>query len=344
MRRQSLTPPSPNTISWEEYVSADNEKYVSTPVFCAVSVRIICYATSQRGKILVYIPELHTDPGIWCLCLLRPHLGRELVCKESKKNFKATIAMSQEFPLGIESWVAPSAWCASVELLSSVTTCFVSGCWMCWRWLHPSSTLINSGSLCRWSSLLVFLSNSVRELPKSVYTGVNVNTNFLFSLQTSPFSPRSQPPSPFRSFATTSSTSPCSSFPVTIKKTPAAFLTFKPPETNVQSREKGFYGTRQKKPAEAFAVCGSLQQTPNQPERVWGVFTLKHFFKFAPSARTPWGSEPLRPEAWMLFRITEVILIKGTFLIVKHWFFFCVHWRTHKPWLSSSFFFCCSTL
>ncbi|MEQ2188516.1 Ankyrin repeat domain-containing protein 13C-A [Goodea atripinnis] len=32
-----------------------------------------------------------------------PHLGRELVCKESKKNFKATIAMSQDFPLGIES-------------------------------------------------------------------------------------------------------------------------------------------------------------------------------------------------------------------------------------------------
>lgn len=32
-----------------------------------------------------------------------PHLGRELVCKESKKTFKATIAMSQEFPLGIQS-------------------------------------------------------------------------------------------------------------------------------------------------------------------------------------------------------------------------------------------------
>uniref|UniRef100_A0AAQ5XYQ7 Ankyrin repeat domain-containing protein n=1 Tax=Amphiprion ocellaris TaxID=80972 RepID=A0AAQ5XYQ7_AMPOC len=32
-----------------------------------------------------------------------PHLGRELVCKESKKNFKATVAMSQDFPLGIES-------------------------------------------------------------------------------------------------------------------------------------------------------------------------------------------------------------------------------------------------
>ncbi|XP_034035055.1 ankyrin repeat domain-containing protein 13C-A-like [Thalassophryne amazonica] len=59
VRRPSLTPPSPNTISWEEYISADNGR--------------------------------------------APHLGRELVCKESKKNFKATIAMSQDFPLGIES-------------------------------------------------------------------------------------------------------------------------------------------------------------------------------------------------------------------------------------------------
>uniref|UniRef100_A0A8D0AUP0 Ankyrin repeat domain 13C n=1 Tax=Sander lucioperca TaxID=283035 RepID=A0A8D0AUP0_SANLU len=58
-RRQSLTAPSPNTISWVEYITADNGK--------------------------------------------APHLGRELVCKESKKNFKATIAMSQDFPLGIES-------------------------------------------------------------------------------------------------------------------------------------------------------------------------------------------------------------------------------------------------
>ncbi|MED6270596.1 Ankyrin repeat domain-containing protein 13C, partial [Characodon lateralis] len=58
-RRQSLTPPLPSTISWEEYITADNGR--------------------------------------------APHLGRELVCKESKKNFKATIAMSQDFPLGIES-------------------------------------------------------------------------------------------------------------------------------------------------------------------------------------------------------------------------------------------------
>lgn len=59
IRRQSLTPPPQNTITWEEYISAENGK--------------------------------------------APHLGRELVCKESKKMFKATIAMSQEFPLGIES-------------------------------------------------------------------------------------------------------------------------------------------------------------------------------------------------------------------------------------------------
>ncbi|KAJ3599516.1 hypothetical protein NHX12_033475 [Muraenolepis orangiensis] len=58
-RRPSLTPPAPNTISWEEYITADNGR--------------------------------------------APHLGRELVCKESKKNFKATVAMSQDFPLGIES-------------------------------------------------------------------------------------------------------------------------------------------------------------------------------------------------------------------------------------------------
>nr|KAF6377153.1 ankyrin repeat domain 13C [Myotis myotis] len=59
VRRQSLTPPPQNTITWEEYISAENGK--------------------------------------------APHLGRELVCKENKKTFKATIAMSQEFPLGIQS-------------------------------------------------------------------------------------------------------------------------------------------------------------------------------------------------------------------------------------------------
>lgn len=66
----------------------------------------------------------------------------------------------------------------------------------------------------------------------------------------------------------------------------------------------------------------------------WKVF----FFKVAPSDQTPWGTEPVRPEEWMRFRTAEVILIKGTFLIVKHWFW-GVHWRTHKFWLPSPFFF-----
>ncbi|XP_061696276.1 ankyrin repeat domain-containing protein 13C-like [Syngnathoides biaculeatus] len=59
VRRQSLSAPAPNTISWEEYI------------------------TAEHGK--------------------PPHVGRELVCKENKKHFKATVAMSQDFPLGIES-------------------------------------------------------------------------------------------------------------------------------------------------------------------------------------------------------------------------------------------------
>ncbi|XP_032821926.2 ankyrin repeat domain-containing protein 13C-like [Petromyzon marinus] len=58
VRRESLSPPPPNTITWEEYIS------------------------SEPGK--------------------APHLGRELVCKESSKSFKATIAMSQEFPLSMD--------------------------------------------------------------------------------------------------------------------------------------------------------------------------------------------------------------------------------------------------
>ncbi|KAM8838211.1 ankyrin repeat domain-containing protein 13C-A-like isoform 3-T3 [Synchiropus picturatus] len=59
VRRPSLSAPAPTTVSWEEYISA------------------------EQGK--------------------PPHLGRELLCKESKKNFKATVAMSQDFPLGVES-------------------------------------------------------------------------------------------------------------------------------------------------------------------------------------------------------------------------------------------------
>ncbi|KAG9274605.1 ankyrin repeat domain-containing protein 13C [Astyanax mexicanus] len=59
VRRQSLSAPEPNTLSWEEYISA------------------------EVGK--------------------APPLGREQVCKENRKNFKATVAMSRDFPLGIES-------------------------------------------------------------------------------------------------------------------------------------------------------------------------------------------------------------------------------------------------
>ena len=31
-----------------------------------------------------------------------PSLGREHICKESRKTFKATVAMSEEFPLTVE--------------------------------------------------------------------------------------------------------------------------------------------------------------------------------------------------------------------------------------------------
>lgn len=62
---------------------------------------------------LIEQSDLYIHTHLFCVeCVLNilsplraPHLGRELVCKESKKNFKATIAMSQDFPLGIESWV-----------------------------------------------------------------------------------------------------------------------------------------------------------------------------------------------------------------------------------------------
>lgn len=50
----------------------------------------------------VYILDTNCEVAI-LPSVRAPHLGRELVCKESKKNFKATIAMSQDFPLGIES-------------------------------------------------------------------------------------------------------------------------------------------------------------------------------------------------------------------------------------------------
>lgn len=78
-------------------------------------LRMLQYET--HFKVPAHQPAGHTrlvhEATFWptCCCLspLRaPHLGRELVCKESKKNFKATIAMSQDFPLGIESWVSSS--------------------------------------------------------------------------------------------------------------------------------------------------------------------------------------------------------------------------------------------
>uniref|UniRef100_A0A8C7GU34 Ankyrin repeat domain-containing protein 13C-like n=1 Tax=Oncorhynchus kisutch TaxID=8019 RepID=A0A8C7GU34_ONCKI len=64
-RRLSLMAPGPNTISWEEYISA------------------------EHGK--------------------APHLGRELVCKESKKNFKANVAMKSFLLLANILWsvIAP---------------------------------------------------------------------------------------------------------------------------------------------------------------------------------------------------------------------------------------------
>lgn len=151
--------------------------------------------------------------------LRAPHLGRELVCKESKKNFKATIAMSQDFPLGIESWVfcfSLAVGCSEtaaktlvsfrllhfcfwnvslllseseqtsficLELLPSVTICWFcspSGCWMFWRWSHPSSTLINSGSLFRWSSPPAFLSNSVSKPDHFVFS---LRRSFIWNMQ-----------------------------------------------------------------------------------------------------------------------------------------------------------------
>uniref|UniRef100_A0A3Q2PCD0 Uncharacterized protein n=1 Tax=Fundulus heteroclitus TaxID=8078 RepID=A0A3Q2PCD0_FUNHE len=86
-RRQSLTPPLSSSISWEEYITADNGR--------------------------------------------APHLGRELVCKESKKNFKATIAMSQDFPLGIESKIIIFR-AVQVNLLGIRTINQLPSCW----WQH----------------------------------------------------------------------------------------------------------------------------------------------------------------------------------------------------------------
>lgn len=107
VRRQSLTPPSPNIHSWEEYVSADNEKYVSTPVFCGVCAHIPCYAIPQRGKILAYIPELHTDPGIWWVVCISSGLlisGGSWSAKRARKTLKPQ-----------SPWVKTSLWASNRE-------------------------------------------------------------------------------------------------------------------------------------------------------------------------------------------------------------------------------------
>lgn len=78
-------------------------------VFSVVCNCIECACSDLDGTV-AFVDALHLwDYNLTACCLppvRAPHLGRELVCKESKKNFKATIAMSQDFPLGIESWVA----------------------------------------------------------------------------------------------------------------------------------------------------------------------------------------------------------------------------------------------
>ncbi|KAI8509697.1 Ankyrin repeat domain-containing protein 13C, partial [Branchiostoma belcheri] len=58
VRRESIQPPPPSPVSWEEYVTAPS--------------------------------------GRW------PHLGRPMVVKESRKSLKATVAMSEEFPIRLD--------------------------------------------------------------------------------------------------------------------------------------------------------------------------------------------------------------------------------------------------
>ncbi|MFT7801588.1 ankyrin repeat domain-containing protein 13C-A-like [Arapaima gigas] len=51
-----------------------------------------------------HFTSLSAEKEILCFVSHRaPHLGRELVCKENRKSFKATVAMSQDFPLGVKS-------------------------------------------------------------------------------------------------------------------------------------------------------------------------------------------------------------------------------------------------
>lgn len=57
-RKESLPPPPPTNVTWDEYLNAEPGKH--------------------------------------------PVLGRHLICKESSKGFKPTVAMSEEFPLTVE--------------------------------------------------------------------------------------------------------------------------------------------------------------------------------------------------------------------------------------------------
>ncbi|XP_035698756.1 ankyrin repeat domain-containing protein 13C-like [Branchiostoma floridae] len=58
VRRESIQPPPPSPVSWDEYVTAPS--------------------------------------GRW------PHLGRPMVIKETRKSLKATVAMSEEFPIRLD--------------------------------------------------------------------------------------------------------------------------------------------------------------------------------------------------------------------------------------------------
>lgn len=83
------------------------------------------------------------------------------------------------------------------------------GCWTCWRSLRRSSTSTNSENSFRWNFRLVFQSNSVRMKRSAtsvrpwVFLRVDRKTTCsLLPSQTSPSSPRSQRPSPFRNSVT----------------------------------------------------------------------------------------------------------------------------------------------
>lgn len=123
--------------------------------------------------------------------------------------------------------------------------------------------------------------------------------------QTSRFSPPSRPPSPFRSFATTSSTSPCSSFPATIKKTPADSPTF----------NLVFAGQGKKKTKSPTTITEHLPFVGPRG-KAWKSLTSLHteplfwFLKVHLQIGSSRRSQPLRPEELGL-RTADVILIKG---------------------------------